>query len=96
MTEFEKPTRYLGQTSAHLEKYKRTAELYTWLLTNQESLGLFTKPFDRSKGHRSSSFLCFKSLICCEFLILKPDRAYLRSAQARVGDRNIGRAWLRC
>ena len=85
MTEFDKPTRYLGQTSAHLEKYKRTAELYTWLLTNQGASGFLLNRSIGAKGIAPSSFLCFKSLICCEFLILKPDRAYLRSAQAQGG-----------
>ena len=86
MTEYDKPTRYLGQTSAHLEKYKRTAELYTWLLTNQESSGLFTKPFDRSKGHRSFFFPMFQVLNMLRVLNLE--------SGARILEVGSGSGWV--
>ena len=72
MTEFDGPTRYFGQTSADVEKYKRRAELYTRLLTKQEHLGLFTKPFDRSKGHYSFFFPMFQVLNMLRVIDLDP------------------------
>ena len=86
MTEFCGPTRFLGQTSVHFEKYKRAAEFYTWLLTKQDLLGLFTKPFDRSKGHYSFFFPMFQALNMLRLLNLEPG--------SRILEVGAGSGWL--
>lgn len=72
MVEFTGPTRYVGKASENFEKYKASAEGYTGLLTEQERLGLFTKPFDRSKGHSSFFFPMFQVLNMLRILNLEP------------------------
>ena len=78
MVNFSGHKRYLGQTAEQLEQFRATAQSYPSLLSMSEALGLFTKPFDRSRGHASFFFPMFQVL------------NMLRALQLEAGARNHG------
>jgi 2-polyprenyl-3-methyl-5-hydroxy-6-metoxy-1,4-benzoquinol methylase len=70
--DYQGQRRYLGNTSQALAHFRETAESYPRLLTDTERLGLFTKPFDRSKGHASFFFPLYQILNMLRLLNLDP------------------------
>jgi SAM-dependent methyltransferase len=86
MKGFTGSTRYLGDTSSLLDQYRASAIDYPTCLSSDEALGLFTKPFDRSKGHASYFFPMYQLLNMLRFLDLAP--------WARVVEVYAGSGWV--
>jgi len=86
MSDFSGPKRYLGQTSEKLEQFRATAQSYPHLLGPSEALGLFTKPFDRSRGHASYFFPMFQILNMLRVLNL--------NSGARIMEVGAGPGWV--
>ena len=78
--------RYLGNTALLLEKYRNTAVEYPARLSEDEALGLFTKPFDRARGHASFFFPMYQLLNMLRLLNLPP--------WARIVEVGAGSGWV--
>ena len=86
MVNFSGHKRYLGQTAEQLEQFRATAQSYPSLLSMSEALGLFTKPFDRSRGHASFFFPMFQ--------VLNMLRALQLEAGAQIMEVGSGPGWV--
>lgn len=78
--------RYLGDTASLLEQYRNTAVEYPARLSEDEALGLFTKPFDRARGHASFFFPMYQLLNMLRLLNLPP--------WARIVEVGAGSGWV--
>ena len=86
MRRFNGPTRYLGDQSANLARFRDTAESYPRELTPDEARGLRQKPFDWSPGHPSFFNGMYQALNAIQALRLSPG--------ARVVEVGSGAGWI--
>lgn len=85
---FEGPTRFLGDQSAALASYRRTAETYTTGLAPAEAAGLKQKPFDWSAGHPAF----FRQM----YQLLNAIQALALPANANIVEVGSGAGWASC
>jgi SAM-dependent methyltransferase len=78
--------RYLGNTADRLDHYRSSATEYPMRLSDEEALGLFTKPFDRARGHASFFYPMYQLLNMLRVLDLPP--------WARIVEVGAGSGWV--